>query len=706
MRHDGEDMDVLPATTPGFDRFSVNGMGRSLGFRRSLRWSGPEYSGYCVSKDTHRRQIVGGRNLMVATMLKQTHPRSGGLAVKMLGSLLVLIALGAVMYLVLPNRTTDGPQTPQNASIDDKARRCEDQLADVFEALSPGRLGISSDRAQVIERLNHWLQECGSVSTESLPSSDAELINSLLTGDTLARAVSDRFLAEDATHIRMSLLSRDIATSLVEGKISNVDRAVSLFDFVSRNVMLIDDEIRQQIPMTPYECLVFGLGTAEDRAWVFADLLRQIRSDAIILTPANEEKAEHWLVGVIDPEQGVLLFDARLGLPIPAEGAPIDTPYPKQPATLKQVLSSDAAFRQLDVPDSPYPLSSADLADCKVSVIGSTSSWAPRMARLQFLLPEGTSVELYDGLGENQLRAPGLIERIVAAGQDGLWKRDQVVLWSYPEKAEREFEVTRGEGAADSMLASYQTIFRGPYVPRPLDREGKEFQQVPVDKSLHFVRVEQLRGKYSNAIRDYVPIRTVEKQYPSPANQMAAEFGTLWTGVCQYQTQKIRVALGTFDRYVVNQARSPGMSRTAIEYLADCMLTQKNYVSAIMILMRAPQGFAPRRDQYLIQRWMKLGDLDQETLEKKIKEIEAEAAAAMKGASTTPAEAAPESQPAPAEKMNEMKKPDAAPEGAASSDSAGKSETGEDAAKADSDRFVVPPPDAPDPPPAEPVPPQ
>lgn len=537
-------------------------------------------------------------------------PRTGGLAVRFLGSLIILAALVALMFYTIPQGNSVAPHTPDGPEVvDDAARRCEDHLADLMEGLSPGRLGISSDRVQVIDRLNAWRTDCGAQIGSARPSSDEALIKKLLSSELQTRTLSDRYLADDASHVRMCLLARDISTNIVEGETSNSKRAVALFNYVSRNTMLLNEEIRGQTPMTPYECLIFGMASAEDRAWIFAELLRQLRIDVVILTPQNEKLAQDWLVGVIDPKGGILLFDPRLGLPIPAADSSDETLYPEQPATLQSVLETDAPFRKLDLPENPYPLKSDDLKQAKVSLIGSSSGWAPRMALLQFMLPSGVSVDLYDGLGANELRSPGAYQRIVDTGKEGLWSEDQISIWPYSEKAREKFESTRGEGEENSQLAGLQVVFRGPYVPRPIGTDGKQFQPTPIDKSLHFVRIEQLKGNYSNAIRDYLPIRSTVKLVPSPANESAAEFATLWTGVSQYQTQKIRTALGTFDRYVTGQARSIGMSRVAIEFLADCLLTQKNYEAAVQVLEKAPPGFAPRRDQYLVRRWRKIGGL-------------------------------------------------------------------------------------------------
>ena len=50
-------------------------------------------------------------------------------------------------------------------------------------------------------------------------------------------------------------------------------RAAALFDWTIRNIQLESDE--DGIPHRPWHTLLYGNGTAEQRAWVFAGLCRQ-----------------------------------------------------------------------------------------------------------------------------------------------------------------------------------------------------------------------------------------------------------------------------------------------------------------------------------------------------------------------------------------------------------------------------------------------
>ena len=110
-------------------------------------------------------------------------------------------------------------------------------------------------------------------------------------------------------------------------------RVVALFDLANTMVALAGKG-EPTIPQSLHDITVIGKGTAEDRAWVFAELLRQGGIDAVILRPHSRadsaagpdataksagrasEACRRWLVGALVDKQ-VYLFDPTLGWPIP-----------------------------------------------------------------------------------------------------------------------------------------------------------------------------------------------------------------------------------------------------------------------------------------------------------------------------------------------------------------------------------------------------
>lgn len=538
-------------------------------------------------------------------------PLLGGFSGRLLGSAATLIGMAVLMFLFLvrPNepRTnieTDEARdrnTTQTSTVED---RCERELARILRGMEPGRLGITSERVAMVDELNRWKLNCQPTAAVESISSDGELLATVLSGELLPRANSERFLPEDASHIRESLLSRQIVEHVTREARTDVDRVVALFDFVVRNIALLPADASEQTPLSPYESLLFGVGTAEDRAWVYGSLLRQIRIDGVVLQPRAEGKQDEWLVAAILERDGILLFDPRLGLPIPFAGTGTETtPFPRQPATLSEVRESDASLRQLDLPDSPYPLTSEDLRDLNVRLIGSSSLWASRMAELQFLLPQEVSVDLYDGLGPNALREPGLWERVAAAGGNELWTEERLAIWQFPERQLARIDAARGvEG---TPLAGLFHVFGGPYVPRH-DPRTDQIYAGTTERTLHAVRVEQLQGDHVQALKHFLPIRTSFQLAPLAENQIAADYAAIWTAISQFETGKRQPALATFERYAASHGDGSGFARSALEWAARCHLATGGYEQAARLLAAAPPSPAPRRDAYLIRRWQKL----------------------------------------------------------------------------------------------------
>jgi tetratricopeptide (TPR) repeat protein len=185
----------------------------------------------------------------------------------------------------------------------------------------------------------------------------------------------------------------------------------------------------------PWEALLFGRGTANERAWVFILLARQQKLDAAVLVTGVQgsgfgvqvsgAKGSELKGGVLNPEprtlnsanervlleevgpadnaarsallvavratrdgkEALYLFDPGLGLPIPApEGVKLDDAgtLDIRPATLSQVVADDGLFRALDLEElGPYPLKSADLEEVVAAVEASPAALSVRMELIQ-----------------------------------------------------------------------------------------------------------------------------------------------------------------------------------------------------------------------------------------------------------------------------------------------------------------------------------
>ena len=203
---------------------------------------------------------------------------------------------------------------------------------------------------QIVDRLNQWLQDqqapAGWVPDPmigSLPEPMAELPQV----KDLAAMDFSRF---DGYALREAAWLRDVSKWTGGDTIDELQRAGNIFDWMVRNIQ-IEDDYPDRIPMFPWETLLFGRGTADERAWLFILLLRQAKIDAALLAideqggekegeggkdqdkktegslpelpPLEKTAAEQfrpWCVGALIDGKAYL-FDPRLGLPIPPRTA-------------------------------------------------------------------------------------------------------------------------------------------------------------------------------------------------------------------------------------------------------------------------------------------------------------------------------------------------------------------------------------------------
>src|SRR5205814_6862749 len=96
------------------------------------------------------------------------------------------------------------------------------------------------------------------------------------------------------------------------------EKAKAALGWVARNVRLLDST---DPPLPPQYVALRGSGNALERAYVLLSVLRQLDLDAALI--GDEEAARStvgfWAVGVL-ADGKVLLFDHRMGLPVPGRG--------------------------------------------------------------------------------------------------------------------------------------------------------------------------------------------------------------------------------------------------------------------------------------------------------------------------------------------------------------------------------------------------
>lgn len=495
---------------------------------------------------------------------------------------------------------------------------CTRDLQRILGGMSPGRLGINTGSGDLAVELNRWFAKCGEDIEEEL-TSDSELQKELFDPELYQALQEVRFLPSDIEHVRMSLLAKQIVEN-VSGEIEkNSDKVIALFEFVSNHIILLNaqNSTISDLPATPYQSLVWGLGSAEHRAWTFATLLRQIRIDAFIVTPKSQP--EMWLIGVHVPDVGVQLFEPRLGLPVPALSDSPE-PLPNAAATLSSVQENDAPLKQFAVNDFQYPLTKDDLKEVSIKIVGDESLWANRIAKLQYMISPLENVQLYDGIGRNALRPEGAQrERLIQLGeQRKLWDESQIKVWQYPLQQNAAYAVA--QQSPDHNVKTIEAIFAGPQLLKVDSLTGRVVEDAvtgaPVyaaaKTTLHAVRIEQLLGQYQDSLPHFGPILTSYKTNPSPLNEEAATFAALWIGVSQMGTNRLSAAENSFDRFTSTFRQSQTqlvpidlLQVNAYQWKAIVQLKQGEMADAVETL-KASQALQPsQRDAWLIQKMSK-----------------------------------------------------------------------------------------------------
>ena len=142
---------------------------------------------------------------------------------------------------------------------------------------------------QVIDRLNQWThsQTPPAWKLDPMIASLPKPLASLPQVKDLGAMQFSRF---DGHFLQGSVWLRDIAQKTRGAMIDDLERAKSLFDWTVRNIQLEPDR-EGRIPLFPWETLLYGHGTASERAWVYVLLLRQLDIDAALLAMERDGAA-------------------------------------------------------------------------------------------------------------------------------------------------------------------------------------------------------------------------------------------------------------------------------------------------------------------------------------------------------------------------------------------------------------------------------
>lgn len=528
---------------------------------------------------------------------------------RMLGWVVGMAAAFAVIYYSLPKKAAplENGDSRTAASAVNRSQ-CESKLNKWIQSVDPVRHQFDTDLEGRLAELNRYWETCGPKGDEPIVS-DLKPLEAALAGEAKDRALAKKFSRRDVQHIRQSILMSRMAVRIAESRKTDRERALAAMTLISQQVDPIPQSSAVDRPLTPFESLLTGRGTASDRAWIFAEILRQIHIDVIVFQHSDPQVSP--LLGVIG-DQEILLFDPLTGFPVPAAGEADRKAILQEPARLADAVADDGILRQLDVERSPFPWTAEQLKAATVGVIGTTCTWSPRMGELQFQWPPGEACIVFDSLGPTAGLERGLMVRATEA-VNSLGYADRVQVWDYPEQRAAQYQSLGAEGSPH--MQSLVEIMSGPTIVEANAGPANEARTVTTYRSKHplqQVRAQQLIGDRVAAIQGYLPLtrahiapRNVEIQGDIQQildqNRVVADWATYWLASTQYENKDMTSCLDTIRRYRREFALGE-MTESALMRQAACLVASQENQAALELLKAVSPGPNQWRRALLVRR--------------------------------------------------------------------------------------------------------
>jgi hypothetical protein len=188
---------------------------------------------------------------------------------------------------------------------------------------------------------------------------------------------AETFRLLDAHYLDGCEVMREAARGMPLETLTPAEQAEYCFRWVARYVAL--DEGRDDM-VPPQFVLERGLGSSRERAFLFAALLQQLNIDAVaIAVPFADGTVRPVLAGVLIPAKDtidVLLFDFRLGLPLPG-------PEGKGIATLKQLQADPKLLQAFSAEGAAYDVTADQFKKLEIWLIAPLSGLSARMRYLE-----------------------------------------------------------------------------------------------------------------------------------------------------------------------------------------------------------------------------------------------------------------------------------------------------------------------------------
>jgi hypothetical protein len=544
-----------------------------------------------------------------------------------LGILAVVVCLGCTAD---PSVDLSGGTTETAAK---RKRRRSDVLKTLMEMSQPETLVIRTRRITVVSLLNDWVSMSGSRSGSDPSETEIDgVYASRLENVLVERMRASRFSKRDVTHIRDALWYSRISKRVAATAKTDLGRVTRLFDYVVRNIVLRSDE-DTRLPLAPFGIAMFGEGNVKDRAWLFINLLRQLRIDGVVLRSSEsaESPAGDLLVGVLlDGE--LYLYDPLLGLPIPAMAATKEVSAIR-PATLSEAIDNPAVLDSLATSQGvAYRFTSKSLSSVRVSLVGATSYWAPRMRRLQLALSSDNDVLLWHPLEPSDIVPEGALARVAKVSGEG-FTEDSITIWEYPEQ-----RLDGNSSLNAQQLQIFKLRSRAFESPIAVTRilANRETREVKLEVSAkgqfrhRTSRNRQLLGEWQTAVTTYLKVRMWRDVPPLPKDmsfierreqagfkallptrvrlihEEAADDAGFWTAVCQYELGRVESAANAQREY--RKRSGPHEWESGSVWLEGLWRGElEQWGEAVSVLETIPKGDPHRGGaEVLLKRWKPL----------------------------------------------------------------------------------------------------
>ena len=428
---------------------------------------------------------------------------------------------------------------------------------------------------QVVALFNQWLRQSEPKSNWQVDPLLESLDARLKSNEALAPHISPPALARlsfephEGRLLQEAAWMRDISRWARGEGFDNVERATALFDWTTRNVQLVSDDAAR--PHRPWQVLLYGRGTAEQRAWVFALLCRQLGLDVVMLAipnaaPHDDDSSDRqasageasnggasiaagatfWLPALLENDE-LFLFDTRLGLPVPGPGG-------QGVATLDQVRQDDALLRQLDLEGAPYAATDDALEEV-VAYIPADPFDLTRRARLV-----DSSLTGDDRLALTVAPSP------LAARLKELPPIQKVYLWPLPFETLRD-QLTL-ENTSRNRARLIEVLAFEPFAVRPVlwKARTRHFQgRDQADEQDTSTSLEEPINDHGEAARLYTSksVRPSDRDIEKVSDDrrrvdIAAKlYATYWVGLLSYDNARYDVAAHWFSRPELQDSASP-----------------------------------------------------------------------------------------------------------------------------------------------------